>query len=272
MYRPWRVPPALRRDVVHLAAYDERSPRPVRRREIPHGGVTLILGLEPTLTLDGLPGSPPAFVAGMTDAPTMTEFVGRQCGVQVDLSPLGALRLLGCPGEELARRVVDVDALGGVLAGRPRRLRADGTWEARRRRVDLALLQLREGGRREPDPEVVRAWDLLASSAGRVTVNALAAEVGWSRRHLLTRFRTQVGLAPTPTRRVLRLHRAASLLLPGRGPGRRPGPERITDVAAAAGYADHAHLVREFHDLAGCTPGALMAECSDVQAGTTADS
>jgi len=36
--------------------------------------------------------------------------------------------------------------------------------------------------------------------------------------------------------------------------------QRISDVAAATGYADHSHLVRDFRAMAGCTPSQLLAE------------
>ena len=32
----------------------------------------------------------------------------------------------------------------------------------------------------------------------------------------------------------------------------------MSAVAAACGYADHSHLGAHFHDLAGCTPTALV--------------
>jgi AraC-like DNA-binding protein len=109
---------------------------------------------------------------------------------------------------------------------------------------------------------VAWAWRRLVRSAGRVGVQELADETGWSRRHLLTRFRTQVGLAPKTTARVLRFHHAVRLLAPASVYGGRPGiaAPSISDVAAACGYADHAHLVREFHALAGCTPTEYLTE------------
>ncbi len=39
-----------------------------------------------------------------------------------------------------------------------------------------------------------------------------------------------------------------------------PAGRCIADVAAECGYADHAHLVREFRALAGCTPSKYVAE------------
>jgi AraC-like DNA-binding protein len=55
---------------------------------------------------------------------------------------------------------------------------------------------------------------------------------------------------------VLRFDRATRLLAPASvysGTTTLASPS-ISDVAAACGYSDHAHLVREFHALAGCTP------------------
>lgn len=256
-YVPARPHPALRGLVLRYTGYREHADAPLRRRQAPTGECVLILGFGPPLRLHG-PAGPVAggaFLAGMHDLPVVTEFRGEQEGVQVDLAPLGAHVLLGRPMSGLTDRCPPVDALGvPELAALPARLAEDPGWPARFARVDRVLLGMLGASRTRPDPEVAWAWRRLHTAAGRVPVAELAAGTGWSRRHLLTRFTGQVGLAPRTAARVLRFRRASRLLVPAGGDA-GPGPTlRIADVAATCGYADHAHLVREFRALAGCTP------------------
>lgn len=267
MYRPAAVDPALRGLVHGVAAYDETSAGPLVRRQAPVGSCPLILGVDGVLRLDGPDGSSAqaAFLAGLHSAPVRTTFAGRQAGVQVDLDPLALHRLLA--PAELADRVPALDALGiGALARLPERLGNDTSWDVRLARVQDALLALLVVPGRRPDPEVAWAWRRL--TVGRTGVARLAAELGWSRRRLLVRFREQVGVPPTLAGRILRFRRAADLLVPGAGPDRRAADVRIAAVAATSGYSDHSHLVREFHALAGCTPRSYLAEHDpDVQDG-----
>ncbi|MCO1653489.1 AraC family transcriptional regulator [Pseudonocardia humida] len=253
--RPHRALAGL---VLRYQGYREFSSTALRRRQPPAGSCTLILGLGPPLRLFGPAGptAPTSFLAGMHDAAVITEFTGAQHGLQVDLTPLGTYTLLGRPMPELTNRVPRLDELDApALAGLPERLAAEPDWPRRFARLDAALLTILDAARRRPDPEVGWAWRELARTAGAVGVARLAEETGWSRRHLLTRFRTQVGLAPKVAGRVLRFQRAAGLLVAGTG-------GTIADVAATCGYADHAHLDREFRALAGCTPSAFLAELS----------
>lgn len=262
-YAAGRTHPALAGLVLRYGGYRESSVVPVRRRQAPTGACTLILGFGPPLRLHG-PAGPVvggSFLAGMHDGAVVTEFTGAQHGVQVDLTPLGAHVLLGRPVAELTNRSPAVDALGvPALAALPARLAGDPGWPARFARLDAVLLGLLDASRTRPDPEVAWAWRRLAATAGGIPVAELAAGTGWSRRHLLTRFTAQVGLAPKAAARVLRFRRAAELLVPLRADGAPsvPAPTRIADVAATCGYADHAHLVREFRSLAGCTPSAYV--------------
>jgi AraC-like DNA-binding protein len=86
-----------------------------------------------------------------------------------------------------------------------------------------------------------------------VGVQELAAEVGWSRRHLTDRFTTEFGLAPKVAARVLRFERAVQRV-------RRQPTVRLADLAAELGYADQAHLTREWQAIAGCSPRQWIAE------------
>ena len=260
MYRAVAPRPALRGLVRSIAAYDETSPGPLVRRQAPVGSCPLILGVHGTLRLNGPDGSsaPTAFLAGLHSAPVYTTFTGRQAGVQVDLDPTALLRL-GLGPAELADRVPSIDRLDApALTRLAEQLTDDPDGETRLARVQDTLCALLEVSPRRPDPEVAHVWRRLRTD--RAGVEQLAREVGWSRRHLLTRFRDQIGVPPTLAARVLRFRRAADLLVPGTGPHRRPAATRIADVAAATGFADHSHLVREFRSLAGCPPGVYLAE------------
>ena len=259
-----RPHPGLAGLVLGYSGCREFSTSALQRRQAPTGGCTLILGLGPPLRLHG-PAGPsvrPSFLAGMHDAAVVTEFRGEQHGMQVNLTPLGVFTLLGRPMTELTNRTPTLDELGvPALAALPVRLASDAGWPARFARLDATLLALLDASRARPDPEVAWAWERLVGTSGRIGVAALADGTGWSRRHLLTRFRTQIGLAPKPAARVLRFQRAAELLVPvlaDGGPSARV-PRSLADVAADCGYADHAHLAREFRSLAGCTPTEYLA-------------
>ena len=237
-------------------AYDEvAAPEPLRRREAPHGACTLILSWADPLEMAGPGGHArsAAFLAGMHDEAVVTAFAGHQQGIQVDLTPLGVLRLLDRPTATLTNRIAPLDALDEpALAALPERLAHLPDWSRRHALVDATLAALLDRSRTAPDPEVTHAWTRLTRARGRVAVSTLADETGWSRRHLLTRFRDQVGLAPTTAGRVLRFREAARLLV--------AGAPTVADVAATCGFADHSHLVREFRDLAGVTPTRYVQE------------
>jgi AraC-like DNA-binding protein len=266
--------PALRRYVRRLQGYREYTAAPLRRLQAPVGSCALILGFGERLRLHG-PAGPSAsrsFLAGMHTSAVHTEFRGHQHGMQVDLTPLGVFVLLRRPTAELTDAVPDLDELDDPgLAALPERLAADPDWPRRFARIEAFLAErLLADGVRAPDPEVAWAWRALVRRAGAVGIAELAAETGWSRRHLLDRFRAQVGLTPKTAARVLRFERAAGLVVGG-GPFGAPGPRQdLATVAAGCGYADQAHLTREFRALAGVTPTAYR--CAFLQATPVADS
>jgi AraC-like DNA-binding protein len=156
--------------------------------------------------------------------------------------------LLGVPLRELAREVVALDAV--LPDADVARLRAADTWEERFAQLDALLLARLEGAA-PPRPDVAYAWSRLLATDGAVSVAQLCAELGCSRRHLSARFGDEVGLGPKAVGRILRFRRATALL------GDRRAALTLAEVAAASGFADQAHLTREFRAMAGVTPGAF---------------
>ncbi|MEU2025760.1 AraC family transcriptional regulator [Streptomyces sp. NPDC016469] len=171
--------------------------------------------------------------------------------VQVRLSPVIARAVLGVPPSELDGAVVPLDALWGREASRIREQLAEApSWQARFALAD-ALITRRHAAGAAVDPEVARAWRRLTEGHGLPRVEELAADVGWSRKRLWSRFRSQLGLPPKRAATLVRFDHAAHRLVAGEGPAR---------VAAGAGYADQSHLHRDVMAFTGATPATLAAE------------
>jgi len=167
------------------------------------------------------------------------------------------------PGEAFAfLDVAAADARDAMLtpedAGRPEihalaeRI-ARAAPDARVRAID-AWLSSRLARARPADARVRRAIDLLVVSRGTVRVAQIAAAVGVGDRHLERAFAERVGVGPKALARVLRLQALVARLDAQRG------SVAWAELAADAGYADQAHLVREARDLAGVTPTELLRE------------
>jgi AraC-like DNA-binding protein len=101
-------------------------------------------------------------------------------------------------------------------------------------------------------PAVAWAYGRILETGGTMPIGLIAARLGWSRKHLVSRFREEVGLGPKTVARIARFGRAQAMAARG-------GETGWADIAAACGYADQAHLIREFTALAGSTPSAWRA-------------
>ncbi|HWV87984.1 MAG TPA: helix-turn-helix domain-containing protein [Capillimicrobium sp.] len=240
---------ALRPHVRGYVGYVEDSPGPFRRLATPSDEVHVILSFGPRMRV---PHPVTSFVAAPHSHATVTEHDGRQHGLELRLTPLGARMLLGVPMGELADQVVELDALLGRDAGELiERVHDARTWAARFALLD-ALLARRLAEARQPPPEVEGAWWRLTRTRGATPVADLVRESGWSRRHFTARFRGEVGLGPKVFARVLRFDAAAREL-------QRPGGRSLAEIALDCGYYDQAHLNRDFRAFAGVTPTQLLA-------------
>jgi AraC-like DNA-binding protein len=196
---------------------------------------------------------PPAFVMGGHGSSVAVEGDCAPSYLEVLLTPLGAYTLLGLPMQRLSGQLVDlVEVLGPAGRRLGEQLREAPGWGQRFGLMDRFLLRRLERGPR-PSPEVGWAWERLVATGGAVPIGRLAREVGWSHKHLIARFGQQVGLGPKTAARLVRLDGVWRGLDQARG---RPDWGR---VAAEAGYADQAHLIREFRQFTGTTPTQFLA-------------
>jgi len=246
--------PRLRGYALSYCAYEERTGSFARRRELPSERIVVIVNLgEPLRILQdsGWSEQPDGFLAGLHDAYTLSETRGSQRGVQVDLTPVGAHLMLGLPMHELAHRVVTLEELFGRAGILLREAVATAPGWAERFAVIDDFLLARLDDARSPVPNVTRALGRLRASGGQIAVGALAAEIGCSPRHLIAQFREQVGVPPKLLARILRFQRALALVDSGTTMG-------WAEIAVACGYYDQAHLIRDFHQFAGSSPGELV--------------
>jgi len=187
-----------------------------------------------------------SFVAGLLPGQLRAGGWGGEC-LQIRLSPVVAAAVFGASAE-LTGTVAALEDVWVPGAGQvEERLRAATSWDERFTIV-ADVLGRRLGARPSVDPEVAYTWRRTATRRGRVRVDGLADEVGWSRKRLWSRFRSQIGLTPKRAAQLVRFDHAAHLLAAGHDPA---------SVAAQSGYADQSHLHREVKAMAGVTPTAV---------------
>ncbi|TLS44991.1 AraC family transcriptional regulator [Streptomyces montanus] len=276
--------PPLRGLVGWYSGYRQRGVPHAQHRGLPSPWLTLILTLDEPLSMaahpdpGAAPGDYPTLLGGLHLTPALIDIPGRQSGIQVAISPLGARILLGLPAGELTG--IDVhadDVLGAGVREVHDRLHDATDWAARFRVVDNWLLRRmsdHEGLRATSAVPIAHAWQRLLSAGGRLRVGKLAADIGFSERHLRNRFREEIGLTPKAAARVIRFDLARRRLatlphsrLRSIG-GTLTGLPDLAGLAADHGYADQSHLDREFNALASCTPSAWLAqEFRNIQSG-----
>lgn len=228
-------------------------------RGLPSRHQTFIVSIGPDINVARQtdPGQRPeryrCVVSGLQASPALIAHDGTQEGVAIELTPLGSRALLGMPAGEVWNYSLEfADIAGPAGDDLWERLQVAADWDDRFAVCDEVLSRLATDDR--VAEELAHTWRALVASGGTVPISELATATGWTRQHLARRFRDEFGLGPKLAGRIIRLERARRMLQGS------PPFVTITQVAAACGYFDHAHLNRDFAELAGCTPSELLAE------------
>jgi AraC-like DNA-binding protein len=176
-------------------------------------------------------------------------FSGRIDVVNISFRPGAAGAFVGLSMTEVAGRLAaPEDVWPRALREAVAELQPLPDW-VRVARLEQLLLE-RFDPRRAPRPEVGEAVRLILGTGGQISIRALANAVNLSLSQLERSFKEQVGLTP---KLLARQRRAYAVVQEARW---QSNPD-WAQLAAGCGYADQAHLVREFSELVGLTPGAF---------------
>jgi AraC-like DNA-binding protein len=246
------VAAALAPYVASLTAYDVDLGAPGVHRGLPGTTLTFVLPVGEPLDVgwQGVPGSRAArwsTVSGLHAHPAEIHHDGTQIGVQLALTTAGARALLGMPAAELSGELLELADVTPALRHLPEQLASCPPQDRVRRVQEELLRRLAEIGAPGARAEVGQA---LARLTRGDAVQEVADDVGFSRRHLGNLVREECGLTPRDVRRLGRFEQSRTQI------GHRP----LAAVAHACGYADQAHLTREWVELAGCPPTTWLRE------------
>jgi len=230
----------------------------LRDRRLPTGNAHLLfnLGAAPTLFARETGGPsrsfPTCWLAGQSESFIETGSHGDTVLLGAQFHSHGAYRLLRLAQHELSDRVIELEALlGDQVLGLRQRLLDSASPLTRFVLLEQWLLRLLEGGP-EVHPAVVEASLTIARTQGQIALPALSRHTGFSREHLIRRFREQVGLTPKAYGNIVRFNRALELA--------RAPASSWAEIAHECGYYDQSHLVRDFQRFAGRAPGTLLRD------------
>ena len=83
------------------------------------------------------------------------------------------------------------------------------------------------------------------------SIGELASELGWNARRMHREFEASCGYGPKLLQRILRVQVALRVA--------HTSGAQLAHVAAISGYADQAHMTRDFRSITGFTPTAFLA-------------
>jgi len=249
-------PPELT-DLVHRIWFLETDQATNEAEPIlPDGRPELIVHLGEPFTLVASDGrqerQAEALFAGQLVSPLVVRSSAGGDVVGIRLRPEAVPALTGESADRMTGRVPPLSD----LAPRTSRALRDALRHAvgTRARVE-AIRRVLANLRRRPSPLVTQAARAI-ERAPNTAVTALARSLACSERTLERRFNAEVGVGPRALGRIVRFRRALRMIDAREG--------SLARVAARAGYADQAHLAREFRQLAGRPPSCFVEERAEL--------
>jgi AraC-like DNA-binding protein len=241
------------------------NPFPTAERLIPDGRIELIFTFAGPYRRSAADGAAPgeiiaaSHIVGERTRGYLIEQFGAIDHVAVRFKPGGLYPFVALPPAELTDRAVEADQIFGAdLRSLEERLFELADDRERVAALEAALLRrLRAADRQVGLAQ--RAVACIAEARGGAAVEAVADRCGVSRRQLERTFRDVVGVTPKRYSRIVRFLTVLDRL-------RRAGAADWGDTAYACGYADQAHLIKDFKVFTGLSPTRYVAQSNRIAA------
>ena len=225
-----------------------------RERIAPTGSTVAAVVLGDPLMQTPYAGGPPlvadrGFLIGPHDHPVTNEPSGETYCVGIVTTPVGCRPALGLAPATLRGRVVSLLEVWRKGSGLRDEL---SSCRSPDEALDVVVSVLAE-----PEPLDHKAFERCETAVQWLSadptrsVSDIAEELGVSHGHLDRQFTDQVGLSPRTVARILRMRRLLEQI-------DVHGPVGWADKAAALGWSDQAHLIRDFKRHTGVTPSAYL--------------
>jgi AraC-like DNA-binding protein len=189
---------------------------------------------------------------GAHSSPTIIDTTGQTAVVGVGFTPGGAAPVLGIPASEARDLHISLEDLWGTGAGelRQRLLYAD---PHDRCRLLEGWLSQRLCGSQPAHPAVAYAVTQFSGIPHTRSIADVSDQVGFSLRRFIEIFDNEVGLTPKLYCRIQRFQYAIKL-------AHQSDEVDWADLAAAAGYYDQSHMIRDFEEFSGLSPSAYLKQ------------
>jgi AraC-like DNA-binding protein len=194
-------------------------------------------------------------VAGPRTRALFKNATGVAWAVILQFKPGWSAPLLGVAANALTDRIVPLDHIWGRVGDDLcLQLLAARSLPALLDRLSHAIA-LRSHGTFEPASARLARRAVRLLEGDEIRVESLAKRLGVTTRHLRRAFAESIGIGPKDFARTVRLQRAVR---------RAATSKDWVRIAADAGYYDQAHLIADFRDLVGLTPGAFLKRAGEV--------
>jgi AraC-like DNA-binding protein len=231
-----------------VGAKDDGDPEP--QIVVPDGKTELIVHFgDAFLKLEGRSYERQARVlmSGQLTKRIMLKPTGEIGVVSIRFKAAGAARFFDVAYDEIVDRVVDFAEFEPAfsVAIHDRIARAGSSDD--RLAAMIAVLEERLTQESKEDVFVRQACQYIVTSEGQYSVQDLVKLIGFSERQLQRKFKRQVGITPKILSRIMRFQKFLAMTKEANKP-------TLADAAAACGYFDQSHFIRDFTTFSGMSP------------------